>query len=233
MNETIPRPIRLLRWTHEYMFSLNLVWIIVWYERVRTKNLGGRVLAGYVGALVRGAYQLSSPIGGHTILEQLVWSFALATIAFLLLRLLSPSALTNFALRTIAGAAAIAAFPIATLFFGLTYPTRCAGTLKIELAVELIVALICGTFFYLRKGLISGPLMIVILILHFAMWAWVTSSYFNFLEFGDLRNSEYYHPWARTLGVLTLGAVFHFGLPVLGLLASVVWSRYVRRSSVS
>jgi hypothetical protein len=81
MNE-IPRSSRWLRWAHEYMFALNLIWIIVWIENARTKNLGGRVLADYVAALVRGAYQLVSPIGGHGILEQLVWSFALATIGF-------------------------------------------------------------------------------------------------------------------------------------------------------
>ena len=37
MNEIIPRPSKWLRWAHEYMFSLNLVWAIVWIERVQTK----------------------------------------------------------------------------------------------------------------------------------------------------------------------------------------------------
>ncbi len=236
MTEIMQKPNRWLRWTHEYMFSLNLVWIIVWHEMARTKTFGGRVLAEYVAALVRGAYQLVSPIGGHTILEQLVWSFVLATIGFFLLRLLSRFAVTNVALRTIAGAVAIAAFPIASLFFGLTYPsypTCCAEAHKTGLALEVIVVLICGILFYLGKRLISGPLMIIALVFHFTLWAWVTSSYFNFLQFSDLRSSEYYHPWARTLGVLTLGTVFHFGFPAFGLLASLTWVLYVRRPSES
>jgi hypothetical protein len=236
MNEIIPRSSRWLRWTHEYMFSLNLVWIIVWIVRGSTKTLGGRVLADYVAVLIRGAYQLVSPIGGHTILEQMVWSFVLAAIGFFLLRLLSRFAVTNIALRTIVGAIAIAAFPIASLFFGLTYPsypTCCAEAHKTGFALEVIVVLICAILFYLGKRMISGPLMIIALVFHFTMWAWVTSSYFNFLQVSALRSSEYYHPWARTLGVLTLGTIFHFGLPAFGLLASLTWVRYVRRSSES
>ena len=67
---------RWLRWTHEYVFSLNLAWTIVWIERVKTKVLGGRVIGDYISALVGGAYQLVSPIGGRTILDQLIWSLS-------------------------------------------------------------------------------------------------------------------------------------------------------------
>src|SRR5579864_6811156 len=125
---TIPRSSTWLRWTHEYLLSLNLAWSIVWIERVRTKILGGHFLAHFVSGLVGGAYQLVSPIGGYTILEQVVWSLVLATIVFFLLRLLSGFAVTNTVLRTIAGALAITAFPIAALFFGLAYPDCCPET---------------------------------------------------------------------------------------------------------
>lgn len=233
-GKAAPKPSKWLRWTHEYMFVLNLAWIIVWYERVRTKNLGGRVLADYVAALFRGAYQLVSPIGGPTILDQLTWSFVVATIGFFLLRLLSRFAITDVALRTVAGAAAIGAFPIANLVFGLTYSSCCAEVNRIGLALEVIVVLTCGILFYLRIGRISGPLMIVALVLHFTMWAWVTSSYFNIPAFvSDMRSFEYYHPWRRTLGSLTFKMVFNFGFPAFGLLASVLWVRYVRPPSES
>lgn len=231
MDEIIPRSSRWLRWAHEYMFSLNLAWIIVWIEREPTPTLGGPVVAGYVDALTVRVFQLVSPIGGPTVADQLVWSFGCATIGFLLLRLLSRFAVTNVALRTIAGGLAIAGFPIAALHYDVPFHTGYAEAHRAVLSVEVIVVLVCGTLFYLRTRLISGPRMIVALVFHFTMWAWVTSSYFNFLEFRDLRSSEYYHPWARTLGVLSFGTVFHCGFPAFGFLASVIWVRYVRRSS--
>jgi len=213
------------------MFALNLAWIIVWIERVRTPMFGGRALSDYIAVLVRGAYQFVLPIGGPTILDQLTWSFVVATIGFFLLRLLSRFAITDVALRTVAGVAAIAAFPIANLVFGLTYSSCCVKASKMGLAFELIVVLICGILFYPGKRWIPGPLMIVVLVLHFTMWAWETSSYFNIPAFvSDMRSFEYYHPWRRTLGSLGFKMVFTFGFPAFGLLASVIWVRYVRRS---
>jgi hypothetical protein len=234
MNEPISSPSRWLQCIHEYLFSLNLAWIIIWFERVHSKSLGGHVLAHYISVLVGGAYQLVTPIGGYPILEQITWSFGVATVGFLLLRLLSGFAITNVALRTIAGAIAIAAFPTATLFFGLAYPDCCAELNKIGLALETVFVLICGILFYLNKPWISRPLMILALVLHFSLWAWATSSYVNvpsfFSDISILRNSEYYHPWRRTLGALAFKTVFKYGFSAFGLLASIIWVRYIRRS---
>jgi hypothetical protein len=234
MNEVIPSSSRWLRWAHEYAFSLNLTWIIVWLERVRNKTLGGPVLAHFVSRLVGRAYQLVSPIGGFTILEQLVWSFGVALIVFVLLRSLSGFAVMSDALRTVAGAVSIAAFPIATLFFGLTYPDCCADTSKIGLGLELTVVVVCAILFYRRKPLIPGSLMIVILVLHFILWGWATSSYVNVVASASaLRSDAYYDSWERTLGVLGFEVAFKFGFPVFGLLASLIWVRFVRRPSES
>jgi hypothetical protein len=232
MNEVIPGSSKRLRWAHEYMFSLNVTWIIVWLERVRNKSLDGTVLAQFLSRLVGGAYQLVSPIGGFAILEQLLWSFSVALIVFFLLRLLSRFAITNFALLTIiAGAVSIAALPIATLFFGLVRPDCCVGATKFALALELLLVVSCSILFYLRKLFISEPLMILVLALHFISWAWATSSYVNIPALITvLRTSEYYHPWIRTLGCVTLAMAFNFGFPVIGFVASVMWIRYIRRS---
>src|SRR5258706_8953490 len=232
MNEVIPGSSRWQRWAHEYAFSLNLAWIIVWVERVRSKTLGGPVLAHFVSKLVGGAYQLVSPIGGFTILEQLVWSFGVALILFALLRSLSSFNVANV-LRPIAGAVSIAALPIATLFLGLSYPDCCSWVAKVMLTLEVAFALICATVFYLRKPWIRSPLMTVVIALHFTLWAWATSSYFNFLDFSALSTSEYYHSWGRTVSVLGIGTIFHFGLPAFGLLASLSWVRYARHASES
>jgi hypothetical protein len=138
------------------------------------------------------------------------------------------------ALRTVAGAVSIAAFPIATLFFGLTYPDCCADTSKIGLGLELTVVVVCAILFYSRKPLIPGSLMIVILVLHFILWGWATSSYVNVVASASaLRSDAYYDSWERTLGVLGFEVAFKFGFPVFGLLASLIWVRFVRRPSES
>ncbi len=59
------------------MFSLNLAWIILWVERVKSKGLSG-LFADKIMAWASGAYQLASPIGGGTVLDQLVWSLSSA-----------------------------------------------------------------------------------------------------------------------------------------------------------
>lgn len=232
-HEMISGPSGWLRWVHEFMFALNLVWIIVWIERVRTKTLGGPVLANWVFELGRGIYQHVN-INNSTILDQSIWSFAVASVVFLLLRLFSLSPSADLAMRTIAGAAAIAAYPIATLFYGMAYPDCCNETSRIVFSLELIIVLICGILFYLRKDWISGPIMIVALALHFILWAWITSSYFNIFEYVSVRRAAFYHPsWGRTLASLGLDMVFTFGFPAFGFLASLTWVRYVSGLAVS
>jgi len=223
-----------LRWAHECMFSLNLGWTIVWIERVQGKILGGNVLSRYVSSLVRGAYQLVSPIGGYTILEQLVWSFALAAVFFLLLRLLSRFTVVNAALRTIAGVVAIVGFPLAgTLVpFGFISAASRIDAYHRGLFLEVIIVVICAVLYYRRKPLFSMPLIVLVVLLHFGVWTWITSSYVNVPAFiTDLRSSEYYHPWRRTLGSLSLAMAFNFGFPILGFLASITWACYVRSFS--
>jgi len=231
------RSSRWLTLAYEFLFSLNLVWIAVWHERVRQTNLGGRSIAYQVDRLVDSIQHLApylraSDIGGSTILVQMVWSLAVTIIVFLILRLLSGFPMTQSSLRAIGGVAAIAAFPIAALFFGVAYPDCCSGAYRIGLALETIILLICGAFFYLGKRSISPTLMIMALALHFAIWTWMTSSYVNIpAVVSNLRSSEYYHAWTRIIPTLSLDLVFHCGFPVFGFLAGLTWVRCLRRSS--
>jgi hypothetical protein len=219
------------RWTHEYMFSLNLAWAIVWIERVASKTLGGNGAASIVAKLVRGAEYLVSPIGGRTILEQLLWSFIRAGAGFLLLRLLSRFAITNIALRTISGALAVASFPFATLLYGFSRPSWRNSLFDWALFLEVAIILTCAVLYYLRNRFVTAGLLIAFFVFHFAMWAWLTSSYFDPLAFiGEMRSTGYYHPWGRTLSSLGISIVFNFGFPIFGLLASLTWVRYVKHS---
>jgi len=233
VDELTSRPTRWVRWAYEYTLSLNLAWIAVWVERGTNKFIGGRILADYIAALVGGAYQLASPIGGHTVLEQLVWSFALAAIGFLFLRLLSRFPVTQLLLSSIGGVVSIASLPIAACLslFGIGPSTYHFEAYRAELYLEVVVVLICALLFYFRKRFLTIPLMIVVLVLHFAIWAWVTGCYVNIpSSFEALRSSAYYHPWKRTLGTLSLAVIFNFGFPVIGFLASLTWALYIKLS---
>lgn len=213
------------------MFSLNLAWAIVWIERVANATLGGNGAASIVARLVRGAEYLVSPIGGRTILEQLVWSFVMAGGGFLLLRLLSRFAITNIALRTVSGALAVASFPFATLLYGFFRPSHRNSLVDWALFLEVAIILTCAALYYLRNRFVTAALLIAVLVFHFAMWAWLTSSYFDALAFiREMRSTEYYHPWGRTLSSLGISIVFNFGFPIFGFLASLTWVRYVKHS---
>jgi hypothetical protein len=223
-------PRSVLRYLTEYLCSLNLAWALVWVERTTHKTLGGSTLVNFISRLVRGLEQFVVPTGGHTILDQLIWSLVISVFGFCLLRALSGFPLTNLALRTVAGGLAIVVFPVAMRSFSLD---RASDVHPIEgsavvLMLEIVVVLICGVLFLRKNRLVSGPRLIALLLCHFVLWAWMTSSYINVFSFvSDMRASAYYHPWGRTLGSLAVALAFRFGFPVLGFLASLSWVLYV------
>jgi hypothetical protein len=216
-----------LRWTHEYMFSLNLAWAIVWIEGVNTKYMGGPVVAAYFCRFFRKTIPFLAERDSIVFWELVVWSFMLSVAFFASLRMLSPFAVTDVALRTASGAAAIAMFPLAMWIPA--GPAYQIAPYHIAL-LEVIVVLTCGVLYYLRKSPLSTMLMLIVLLVHFTIWAWLRGSYFDvFACISDYRSNTYYHSWGRTLSVCSLKMLYTFGFPVIGLLASMTWVRYVRR----
>jgi len=69
---------RCSRCIQEALFSLNLAWILVWYERVRSKRRSS--LAHYLYTHIRF-------IEPQTVMEQVCWSVIVGASIFLLLRL--------------------------------------------------------------------------------------------------------------------------------------------------
>jgi hypothetical protein len=217
-------------WLYAGFFSLNLAWALVWPARIASKQLGGPVGVRIVSALSGWAYQLVSPIGGFTILEQVTWTLILASMIFLLLRMFSLFVEMTDSLQAVAGLICITAFPFSTRRSLFIHPFRPGLDYHAWLLLELAVVLICAGIYFSRKQLHSRWIMLTILLFHFVVWALATSSYFNFLQIDALRNSEYYHPWPRTLGVIVFGAVFNFGFPILGFLASATWVLSIRQT---
>jgi hypothetical protein len=218
-----------LRWIHECMFSLNLAWTIVWIERSGTQYMGGRVLANCFTRVFHNASPHLATIGGFTILEQMVWSLVLGIIIFASLRMLSRSAFSNALLCTVAGSVAIAGLPVMALA-GFIDPAHRLGVYNFGLSLEVIGVLIVAALYYVRRPSISSLLMGIILLLHFCLWAWLTSKFVNVRAFiSTLRGSAYYHSWLWTLGLLFISTIFNFGFVVLGFVSSMTWARYVRR----
>jgi hypothetical protein len=225
MAEIIQQRVSRIRWALELLLSLDFAWLIVWTERVRSKALGGYYGDFFIKRLYR---TLRVDINeGQTVLEQIVWCLGLAVVVFLLLRVLSRFTAVPVALRRWGGVFAVAGFPVVALLFPLGFleANRLAGVYKVAWAAEVVIVLTYG-FFYSRNRQTSSSLFTVLVFLHFALWAWATEGYIDLLSFSRAPQHipSNLHPW---LG-LWFSMFFHFGAPLISLLAALTWSRYVR-----
>jgi hypothetical protein len=222
---------RRLRWIYEYSFLLNVIWPIVWFERSNHKYAGGPIIAAYFFRIIHRAIPLFSERDSILRLEQIVWSLICAAILFMFLRTLSLFLMTDTALQAMAGPFAVALWPLVVVIYPGMVSVNAydrGESYTPAFFLEIVVILLCTTFYYLRKPIFSIPVMLVILIAHFAFWTLLTHSYDNFPEcIHDFRNTNYYHPWRRTLSVCSLRLLFDCGFPIIGLLASLSWMRYL------
>jgi hypothetical protein len=213
------------------MFSLNSAWAIVWITTAGVKYAGGPVVASYFARVFRKALPHVSTIGSFRILEQVVWSFVLAAVVFASLHALSRFGVAKIVLRTLAGATAITSFPLAVWIFpaGFFSPVYRFEAYHIGLFCEVMVIVFYAILHYLRRPPLSSALMLIALVIHFTIWAWVTGSYANIPAcLSDFRNSTDYHSWWWSGSLCSLRMIFTFGFPVIGFLASVTWVSYIK-----
>jgi hypothetical protein len=208
---------------------LNLAWAIVWIEGAESKyGVGGPVVAPYFHKIFRYPIGL---VAEPAFLEVTVWPLIVATVAFPFLRALSRFAATDVALRTIAGVAAIASFPLAFWLspeaFSYLRDYR-IESLYIAISIEVIFVLICAILYYLRRPPLSASLMVVILLVHFTICAWMTHRYADIFSCFSVYHRPF-HSWGRTFAVCAIRTAFFFGFPVVGFLAGAAWVFYVRR----
>jgi hypothetical protein len=196
-------------------------------ERQRERPILYSIVEKPLRPYVERLYQYSHIFEPITILEQVVWSFLLALYVFLLLRLLAWFSPTRAFLHTLAGTFAIAGFPLFASCF--PYDFLQSDVLRSRFAIgfywlflELAFVLVCGFLYYSRKWPIPAPLSILLLLLHFGLWAWVTASYVSlFCE------TRYYGFGSFAFYISTF---FYFGFPVLGFLSSLAWGVYIKSS---
>ena len=198
---------RLLR-IQEVLFSLNLAWILVWYERTRYK--GESSVARYLYTYIRF-------IEPETVVEQVCWSVIVGLSIFLLLWLLSQLCTTETLMRTFGGVVPIAGFPLLVV----TMPSLFFRPVTIEthapkFVFETLVILLCAGLYHLRKWPIPDGISLVSLFLHFGLWAWVSGCWVSPMQ------------EVRVYGIGGLGiwisTAFYLGFPVLGFLSTLGWA---------
>ncbi len=226
INTDVQRPAKpsrmennLLRWLHEFLFSLNLSWIVIWLERGHPSWPLAVERSPYLLKLY-GRLRLGEP---PTILDQVIWSFLLAVLVFLLLRSAARLNVARLLLRTLAGVFALTAFPS----FYLAFPSNAMGPFQsaphaLLLVIETFCALLCGILFYLELVTVPPIVYVGLALLHFSFWSWLTPNHVS------LRGQ------ICRYGMLTLGTwvsiAFYFGFPVIGFFSTIAWGLFVRKT---
>jgi hypothetical protein len=199
----------------EAFFSLNLAWILVWHERWRSKQQS--FLAHYLYTHLRF-------IEPQTVIEQVWWSLIIGIFIFLFLRLLSHCGRLERLLLSPGAAVSIAGFPMLVV----TFPLWFDHFVRIEqytpiLVFEMLLVLLCGGLYHLRKWPIPESLSLIVLLLHFGLWAWVSGCWVSPIQ------------EVRVYGIGSLGiwisTAFHFGFPVLGFLSTSSWAFHDRSAT--
>ena len=138
-----------MRWIHELLFSLNLAWLGVWYTRVCSRPSFSWL---YAFPVVQYSYWHTRHVEPETVLVQVFWSLIFGVAIFTIFRTLDRVWPTWLVLRAIGGVFALGGFSFLALIFRSSFlePQR-IGHYAMLLTLELIVVLICGALFYLRK----------------------------------------------------------------------------------
>jgi hypothetical protein len=175
----------------------------------------------YTLPIVRYLYTHTRFVEPQTVIEEVCWSLVVGVSIFLLLRLLSQFWLIGALMRTVAGAVALAGFPIfaAAFPFAFFYPLRIEAYAPLFL-VETLVVLVCGILYYLRKWPLPAGLGVALLFLHFGLLAWVSGCWVSPLQ------------EVRVYGIGSVGiwisTAFYLGFPLLGFFSSLTCAHYVR-----
>lgn len=205
---------RVVQLTHELLFSVNLAWVLVWGPRIN----------GHKFFIHRPLVRTLEP---PTIIDQVEWSFLLAALILIGLLLVDRFSFVRVLLQTLGGVVALAGFPVLALHSPREFFQNLAYQDRFDFATgwawcEIGVVLICGLLFYLRKWALPCVVNIILLLLHFGFWSWLTGTYRNLVA------------EARAYGSVGLGfwisALFFWGFPIFGFFASLAWGAYLNSS---
>lgn len=208
------------RLVHELCFSLNLAWALLFPLSTVGSSLGWL----YFWPPMRKLFFYVHTIEPEVIAVQVVGSIGLALLLFSTLWLLGRSSFLETFLRTIAGIIGLAAFPMVALFFARAYFLSPDRSINYSIGLPWLLfemALVClfGFLFYRQQWPVPNVASTGIVLLHFSFWYWLTGPRLSPLEL------------VRSYGSLRLGfwfsAIFYWGFPALGTLATLAWGFYV------
>jgi hypothetical protein len=220
-----PNRTKIARLMCELWFCINVAWMFVWSIRISSHS--ELPLASDLG---RWWSRTISPMPEpRTVLGQIVGSFVLGLLGLILMRMLGRFPIYIAFLRAVPGVVAIVGFPLFALnfrdayFIGPIHFYRFGDLGQYCIGLEILLALVCGAVHYLGKWKIPSPLGVLLLALHFALWAWLTESYMMWRGGGA---------FIHDFGFLSLIAwsFFDCGFPVIGFMAVLTWGIYVTLS---
>src|SRR6185437_5042762 len=120
-------------------------------------------------------------------------------------------------------------FPLIVLYFlpfslissiHILYEGRFADAFFVLAAIEIGVAIFCAVLYLSQKWPLTTIPTISLLVVHFGLWAWVSGMWIDpMVEI---------HFYRENIVAGVISTTCHFGPPVLGLLASLSWGKYVR-----
>lgn len=218
------RTAKLVGWAQLSFFSLNVAWIAVWCQPLK---LYFWEHAHWMLLYKDWRLPLAMP-QGPGVLIQVMLSFVLSVPLFLVLLLLVRVTAVEGFLRAFAGAFAVVAFPFYVLYvsyaFSWGYPPYPSVAEHARLLfVETLVILACGVLYYLRIRTISWAVSLLVLLLHFCLWAWKAGTY-TFASWDD------YSSYPLMPIPILIGYAHFYGFPVIGFLSALSSVIYLKLS---
>ena len=229
-TEPTPWGARLVRRADLFLFSLNLAWMSTWYLLDWTSICRVLPLRGDVDEVFHWHFWMPEP---GFVLRQVVYSFALCIPFALVLFLLARVSLAGAYLRVIAGAFAITGFPFYALCVGGPFSGRFIlyPGYELELTFEAVAVLVCAVLYYLRRWPVPTAASLLLLLLHFNLWAWLTGNHV-----GPFALIGAFPAWFK-MSALQIGLrvciimMYHNGFPVIGFLSTLGSSLDLKLSS--
>lgn len=169
------------------------------------------------------------------VVNQVEWSLFFGSVVFIVILVFDKTKLIKIMLKTFAGVCALAGLPLVALaypgafFHRLGYLDRHLNRFALPtslLICELLVAVMCGVLYYLRRWPFPTAANLVLLILHFSFWSWLSGTHQNSLAAAH----AYYSQWASLPLEFWFWAIFFWGFPLLGFLSSIAWGACINRN---
>jgi len=208
-----------MRWFHELIFSIYFPFLAI---SAHEREVGGRwaieiVRWGISHGYLRNYGLIFEDYRVDIADVLLVWSSIL--VVYVVVRLTAKLSISRILLRYVAGALAVAGYPLTLICTRYNMPF---------LYVELAIAIACFVLWAKHKWPISKPVNIFLVILHYAFWA----------SLGGGRSFAgglllLWPSWYRNWGMTKLTISYTWGIyPLLGFCSALLWACFFRTSEV-